>query len=173
MEADKLAKAVTITDFEEKLWEKIDAATNRRLITTEEADKLAAAVASDDLEVYSLKNIEGLEEIKEAPIEENKYIKFFDEVEGVEKKISLQNFILSTSKSVYPTYRSLEGDQDGKTTQFKYRGTLIQETAELYIGGLLYPVNVGFTFEDDIILITGAPIPTAEDEMRLKAIYLT
>lgn len=172
-ERTKLDSAVDSNTLSIELAEKVTAVANQRLITEEEATKLASVVISGDLEPYSLKDTKDLEEITEIPIEETNYIKFFDEVEGVEKKISLQNFILSTSKSVYPTYRSLEGDQNGQTTQFKYRGTLIQETAELYIGGLLYPVNIGFQFEDDIIIITGAPIPTAEDEMRLKAIYLT
>ena len=57
MKQNKLAKAVTITDFEEKLWEKIDAATNRRLITTEEADKLAEAVTRTTFEEELSKKI--------------------------------------------------------------------------------------------------------------------
>lgn len=100
--------------------------------------------------------------------------------EGVEEpgqvKVSLPALISEIKQDisfVYPTYKTLEGIQNGSNSQFKYRGTLIQETAELYIGGLLYPVNIGFTFEGDTIIITGAPIPTAEDIMRLKAIYLT
>lgn len=96
--------------------------------------------------------------------------------EPVQVKVSLPALISEIKQGisfVYPTYRTLEGVQDGKNSQFKYRGSLIQETAELYIGGLLYPVNIGFTFEGDTIVITGAPIPTAEDVMRLKAIYLT
>ena len=105
--------------------------------------------------------------------ERKQYIKLFDEVNGIEKKITLSNVILSASNPVYPTYRSLVGHQNGSNTQFKYSGTLIQETAELYIGGLLYPVNIGFVFEGDTILLTGAPIPIAEDVIRLKAIYLT
>ena len=97
--------------------------------------------------------------------------------EPVQVKVSLPALISEINQNisfVYPTYRSLVGTQNGSNTQFKYSGTLIQETAELYIGGFLYPVNIGFTFEgEDTILITGAPIPTAEDVMRLKAIYLT
>ena len=100
--------------------------------------------------------------------------------EGVEEsgqvKVSLPALISEIKQDisfVYPTYKTLEGIQNGSNSQFKYRGTLIQETAELYIGGLLYPVNIGFAFEGDTIIITGAPIPTAEDIMRLKAIYLT
>ena len=100
--------------------------------------------------------------------------------EGVEEpgqvKVSLPALISEIKQDisfVYPTYKTLEGIQNGSNSQFKYRGTLIQETAELYIGGLIYPVNIGFTFEGDTIIITGAPIPTAEDIMRLKAIYLT
>ena len=100
--------------------------------------------------------------------------------EGVEEpgqvKVSLPALISEIKQDisfVYPTYKTLEGIQNGSNSQFKYRGTLIQETAELYIGGLIYPVNIGFTFEGDTIIITGAPIPTSEDIMRLKAIYLT
>lgn len=160
---------------EEELGKKVPLTQGYRLISTEEGDKLASAVTSGDLDPYSLKYTKELEEVAEVPKGENQYIKFFDEVGDVEKKISLPNLILSASNPVYPTYRSLAGTQNGLTTQFKYSGTLIQETAELYIGGLLYPVNIGFTFdrEDNTILITGAPIPTAEDIVRLKAIYLT
>lgn len=96
--------------------------------------------------------------------------------EPVQVKVSLPALISEINQNisfVYPTYRSLVGTQNGSNTQFKYSGTLIPETAELYIGGLLYPVNIGFAFEGDTIVITGAPIPTAEDVMRLKAIYLT
>lgn len=96
--------------------------------------------------------------------------------EPVQVKVSLPALIREIKQDisfVYPTYKTLEGTQNGSNTQFKYRGTLIPETAELYIGGLLYPVNIGFTFEGDTIIITGAPIPTPEDIMRLKAIYLT
>lgn len=99
---------------------------------------------------------------------------------GVEEpgqvKVSLPALISEIKQDisfVYPTYKTLEGVQNGSNSQFKYRGTLIQETAELYIGALIYPVNIGFVFEGDTIVITGAPIPTAEDVMRLKAIYLT
>ena len=163
------------TKVDTKLDTKVNKVTGSRLITDLEANTIAGAVTSGDLEPYSLKDTEDLREITEIPIEEKEnYIKFFDEIEGVEKKISLPNLILSLSNPVYPTYRSLVGHQNGSNIQFKYSGTLIPETAELYIGGLLYPVNIGFTFEgEDTILITGAPIPTAEDVMRLKAIYLT
>ena len=96
--------------------------------------------------------------------------------EPVQVKVSLPALISEINQNisfVYPTYRSLEVVH-GSNIKFKYRGTLIPETAELYIGGLLYPANIGFTFEGvDTILITGAPIPTSEDIMRLKAIYLT
>ena len=162
------------TKINTKLDTKVDKVTGSRLITVEEADKLAEAVTSGNLEPYSLKDTRDLREITKVLIEEKEnYIKFYDEVGGAEKKISLPNFILSLSNPVYPTYRSLVGHQNGSNIQFKYSGTLIPETAELYIGGLLYPVNIGFTFEGDTILITGAPIPTSEDVMRLKAIYLT
>ena len=100
--------------------------------------------------------------------------------EGVEEpgqvKVSLPALISEIKQDisfVYPTYKTLEGVQNGSNSQFKYRGTLIQETAELYIGALIYPVNIGFVFEGDTIVITGAPIPKADDIMRLKAIYLT
>ena len=163
------------TKLTNKLDTKVDKVTGSRLLTDLEANKLAEAVTSGDLEPYSLKDTGELEEVTEVLVdEEKKYIKFFDEVNGIEKKITLANVILSASNPVYPTYRSLVGHQNGSNIQFKYSGTLIQETAELYIGGFLYPVNIGFTFEGvDTILITGAPIPTAEDVMRLKAIYLT
>ena len=162
-----------VNQINTELSKKVTAVPNQRLITEQEANKLASAVTSGDLEPYSLKNTGELEEVVEIPKEENTYIKFFDETEGLEKKISMTNLILDASNFIYPTYKTLEGIQNGSNAQFKYRGTLIQETAELYIGGLLYPVNIGFAFEGDTIVITGAPIPTAEDVMRLKAIYLT
>lgn len=124
-------------------------------------------------------------ETKEIPIIANEYRNVVlyarnEGEEGVEEpeqvKVSLPALISEINQGisfVYPTYRSLVGNQNGSNIQFKYSGTLIQETAELYIGGLLYPVNIGFTFEGDTIVITGAPVPTAEDIMRLKAIYLT
>lgn len=122
---------------------------------------------------------------KKIPIIANKYPNVVlyarnEGEEGVEEpvqvKVSLPALISEIKQDisfVYPTYKTLEGIQNGSNAQFKYRGTLIQETAELYIGGLLYPVNIGFTFEGDTIVITGAPVPKAEDIMRLKAIYLT
>jgi len=89
-------------------------------------------------------------------------------------KVSIDALLAGVRQStIYPTYKTLEGVQDGSNSQFKYRGTLIEETAELYIGGLIYPVNIGFAFEGDTIVITGAPVPKSEDIMRLKAIYLT
>ena len=78
-----------------------------RLISTEEGDKLASAVTSGDLDPYSLKDTKELEEATEIRKGENQYIKFFDEVEDVEKKISLPNLIL-VSNPVYP-HRSLAG----------------------------------------------------------------
>ena len=174
VEVNKLASAVTPQELSDGLATKVTAEPNQRLITDQEATKLGLAVISDNLEPYSLKDTGVLEEITEIPIEEEQYIKLFDEEEDKEKKISITNLILGVSNSVYPTYRSLVGTQNGSNTQFKYPGTLIRETAELYIGGFLYPLNIGFTFEGvDTILITGAPTPTSEDIMRLKAIYLT
>lgn len=171
-EADKLAEAVTPQILSAELATKVTAVPNQRLITEQEANRLASAVIYGDLESYSLKDTVELEEVEKVPKKEKQYIKFFDEVNGIEKKINMSNFILGAS-TVYPTYKTLEGHQDGSNTQFKYRGTLIQESAELYIGGLLYPVNIGFHFEGDSIVITGAPVPKSEDVMRLKAIYLT
>lgn len=172
-EAAKLASAVTAQELANGLSTKVTAVANRRLITEQEAARLASIVIASDLGPYSLKDTVDLEEVVEVPKEEKQYIKFFDEVGGIEKKISISNFILRISDPIYPTYRTLEGIQNSSNVQFKYRGTLIQETAELYIGGLLYPVNIGFVFEGGNIVITGAPIPTPEDIMRLKAIYLT
>lgn len=126
-----------------------------------------------------------LKDTKELPIIANEYtnVVLYARNEGQEGvtepsqgKVSLPELISEIKQDisfVYPTYKTLEGIQNGSNSQFKYRGTLIQETAELYIGAMIYPVNIGFTFEGDTIIITGAPIPTAEDIMRLKAIYLT
>lgn len=122
---------------------------------------------------------------KELPIIANEYtnVVLYARNEGQEGvtepsqgKVSLPELINEIKQDlsfVYPTYKTLEGVQNGSNSQFKYRGTLIQETAELYIGALIYPVNIGFVFEGDTIVITGAPIPKADDIMRLKAIYLT
>jgi len=121
-----------------------------------------------------------LKDTKDLPLVEKEYdniVLYTRDEEGEKQvKVSLPALISEIKQDisfVYPTYKTLEGIQDGSNSQFKYRGTLIEETAELYIGGLLYPVNIGFAFEGDTIVITGAPIPTAEDVMRLKAIYLT
>ena len=134
-------------------------------------------ISDTDLSTAIGKMIE--KDTKEVPLIAETYnnVVLYARDEGVnakQVKISLPT-LLSEIKTttVYPTYKTLEGIQNGSNAQFKYRGTLIQETAELYIGGLLYPVNIGFAFEGDTIVITGAPIPTAEDVMRLKAIYLT
>lgn len=172
-ERTAIANAVDSTTLSTELAKKVTAVANQRLITNVEALKIASAITSNDLEPYSLKYTGVLEEVVEIPKEEHKYIKFFDETEGLEKKISMSNLILGAANFIYPTYKTLEGVQNGTNSQFKYKGTLIEETAELYIGGMLYPVNIGFAFEGDTIVITGAPIPTAEDVMRLKAIYLT
>ena len=134
-------------------------------------------ISSTDLSTEIGKMIE--KDTKEVPLIAETYnnVVLYARDEGVnakQVKISLPT-LLSEIKTttVYPTYKTLEGIQNGSNAQFKYRGTLIQETAELYIGGLLYPVNIGFAFEGDTIVITGAPVPKAEDIMRLKAIYLT
>ena len=173
LERTSIANAVDSTTLSIELAKKVDIVNGERLITNVEALKIASAVVSTDLEAYLLKDTNELEEVMEIPKEEGYFIRFFYETDSTEKKISMTNLILDVSNFIHPTYRSLVGIQNGSNTQFKYSGTLIQETAELYIGGLIYPVNIGFTFEGDTIIITGAPIPTAEDIMRLKAIYLT
>ena len=89
-------------------------------------------------------------------------------------KVSIDALLAGVRQStIYPSYRTLIGTQNGENSIFTYRGTLIEESAELYIGGMLYPVNIGFSFEGTSVIITGAPVPKSEDVMRLKAIYLT
>lgn len=155
----------------------VKAVDGRRMITTEEATAIGNAINSTQLTnavdtrvKLDTKDIELVEDAYE-----NVVLYARDEgVNAKQVKISLPT-LLSEIKTttVYPTYKTLEGIQNGSNSQFKYRGTLIQETAELYIGALIYPVNIGFVFEGDTIVITGAPIPKADDIMRLKAIYLT
>lgn len=152
-----------------------------RMITETEADKLGKAVDSVALDTAIGTRLPL--ETKEVTLIDKEYKNIvlyarFEGEEGVAEpkqvKVSLPTLISEMKQSVsYPTYKTLEGVQDGINSQFKYRGTLIEESAELYIGTLIYPVNIGFTFEGDTIVITGAPIPKAEDIMRLKAIYLT
>lgn len=121
-----------------------------------------------------------LKDTKDLPLVEKEYdniVLYTRDEEGEKQvKVSLPALISEIKQDisfVYPTYKTLEGIQNSSNSQFKYRGTLIQETAELYIGALIYPVNIGFVFEGDTIVITGAPIPKEDDIMRLKAIYLT
>ncbi len=175
-EATKLAEAITRPVFEEELTDrlatKVDVTANQRLITEEEATKLDNAVTPGDLESYSLKNIEGLEEVLEVPKEEDKYIKFFDEETGEEKKISMPNFTLSVSSSVYPTARTLEGDKNGMNETFTSGYEYIAGSEKLNINGCIYYPNSGFYREGNNIIISGAPIPEAGDFMFLEAIYL-
>lgn len=148
-----------------------------KMITAEQAAKIANSINSTQLTdavntrvKLDTKDIELVEDVYE-----NVVLYARDEGANAKQvKISLPK-LLSEIKTttVYPTYKTLEGIQDGANSQFKFRGTLIQGSAELYIGALIYPVNIGFVFEGDSIVITGAPIPKADDIMRLKAIYLT
>ena len=81
-----------INDLDTKVNTKVDKVAGSRLITEQEANKLASVVTSGDLDPYSLKDTKYLEEFTEILIEEEKnYIKFFDEEKGIEKKISMWN----------------------------------------------------------------------------------
>lgn len=148
------------------------AAAGERLITSLEATKLASAVTSNDLEPYSLKDTGELEEVAEVPREENKYIKFFDEEAGVEKKISMPNFILGVSNPVYPTARALVGEKNGSNETFTSEYNYIAGSEKLNINGSIYYPNSGFYKEGNNIILSGAPIPEAGDFMFLEAIYL-
>ena len=157
----------------DELAKKVTAEPNKRLIREDEATKLASAVTSGDLEPYSLKDTKDLSEITKVPIEEEEnYIKFFDEVGDVEKKISLPNLILSASKPVYTTARVLVGDKDGKNETFYSEYNYIAGSEKLNINGLIYYPNSGFFKEGNNIILSGAPLPEAGDFMFLEAIYL-
>lgn len=166
----------TKTYVNEELGKKISSAVGYRLISTEEATKIGESASKTELGTLEGKVVHKdttlLPTLAPASFNKNstEVIRLFDETKQIELKINLSTLFTSPT---YSTYKTLEGTQDGINSQFKYRGTLIQETAELYIGALLYPVNIGFTFEGEYIIITGAPIPKADDVMRLKAIYLT
>ena len=158
---------------EQELGKKVPLTQGYRLISTEEGDKLASAVTSGDLEPYSLKDTKDLSEITKVPIEEEEnYIKFFDEVGDVEKKISLPNLILSASKPVYTTARVLVGEKDGKNETFTTEYNYIAGSEKLNINGSIYYPNSGFYKEGNNIILSGAPIPEAGDFMFLEAIYL-
>lgn len=162
-----------INDLDTKVDTKVDKVTGSRLITEQEATKLASAVTSGDLDPYSLKDTKDLEEIAEVTVEEEtKYIKVFDEAEGMEKKISMPKFILSASKPVYPTARVLVGEKNGKNETFTTEYNYIVGSEKLNINGSIYYPNSGFYKEGNNIILSGAPIPEAGDFMFLEAIYL-
>lgn len=171
-EAAILASAVTFQELSDGLATKVTAVANQRLITEQEATKLASAVASGDLEPYSLKNTGDLEEAVEVPKEERQYIKFFDEVNGIEKKISMSNFILGVSNPVYPTARTLVGEKNGTNEIFTSEYNYIAGSEKLNINGSIYYPNSGFFKEGNNIVLSGAPLPEAGDSMFLEAIYL-
>ena len=171
-EAGKIADSVTSKELENGLSTKVTAVPNQRLITEQEATKLASAVTSGDLGHYSLKNTEDLEEAVEVSKEERQYIKFFDEVNGIEKKISMSNFILSISNPIYPTARALVGKKNGINETFYSEYNYISGSEKLNINGSIYYLNSGFYKEGDKIILSGAPIPEAGDFMFLEAIYL-
>lgn len=148
------------------------AATGERLITDEEATKIASAITSNDLEPYSLKDTGDLEEAVEVPKEEKQYIKFFDEVNGIEKKISLPNFIIGVSTPIYPTARALLGEKNGSNEIFTSEYNYIAGSEKLNINGSVYYPNSGFYKEGNNIILSGAPIPEAGDFMFLEAVYL-
>lgn len=156
----------------DELAKKVTAEPNKRLIREDEATKLASAVTSGDLDPYSLKDTKELEEATEILKGENQYIKFFDEAEDVEKKISLPNFILGVTNPVYPTARALVGDKDGKNETFYSEYNYIAGSEKLNINGSIYYPNSGFYKEGNNIILSGAPIPEAGDFMFLEAIYL-
>lgn len=180
---ERLLTVVTTQELATALGGKVDTSPGGRLITTQEINKLSGAVDDVALEdaMASRVTLETKEVVLIATEYKNIVLYARDEgEEGVAEprqvKVSLPDLINEIKEGVnytYPTYRTLEGVQNGTNAQFKYRGTLVAESAELYIGALTYPVNIGFAFEGDTIVITGAPIPKAEDIMRLKAIYLT
>lgn len=156
----------------DELAKKVTAEPNQRLITVLEGDKLASAITSGDLDPYSLKDTKELEEATEIRKGENQYIKFFDEVGDVEKKISLPNFILGVSNPVYPTARVLVGDKDGKNETFHTEYNYIAGSEKLNINGSIYYPNSGFYKEGNNIILSGAPLPEAGDFMFLEAVYL-
>lgn len=177
-EAAKLYNAVTNSSLEKQLAWYVPKVTGERMINEDDINKIENAIDLSTLDTALAKMVET--DTKEVPLVDKDYtnIVLYASDEGEERskqvKISIPSLLKEIQTTiVYPTYKTLEGIQNGSNNQFKYRGTLIQETAELYIDALIYPVNIGFTFEDDTIVITGAPIPKAEDIMRLKAIYLT
>lgn len=162
-----------INDLDTKVDTKVDKVAGSRLITEQEANKLASVVTSNDLDPYSLKDTKDLEEITEILIEEEKnYIKFFDEEEGIEKKISLPNFIFGVSKPVYPTARILVGEKNGKNETFTTEYDYIAGSEKLNINGSIYYPNSGFYKEGNNIILSGAPLPEAGDFMFLEAVYL-
>lgn len=171
-EATKLASAITIQELEAGLNTKVTAVPDQRLITDAEALKLASSVISTDLEPYSLKDTEVLEEAVDVPKEEKQYIKFFDEVNGIERKISMPNFILGASNPVYPTARALVGEKNGSNETFTSEYNYIAGSEKLNINGSIYYPNSGFYKEGNKIILSGAPIPEAGDFMFLEAIYL-
>lgn len=171
-EADKLFYAVTAQELANGLATKVTAVANRRLITEQEATKLASIVTANDLEPYSLKNTVDLEEIVEVSKEEKQYIKFFDELNGVEKKITLSNVILGASNPLYPTARALTGEKNGINEIFTSKYNYIAGSEKLNINGSIYYPNSGFYKEGNNIILSGAPIPEAGDFMFLEAVYL-
>lgn len=173
------AEGITLGDAATKndLQGYVKAVDGERMISTEEATAIGNAINStqltDAVETRVKLDTKDIELVEGVYADVVLYAR--NEGENAKQiKISLPK-LLSEIKTttVYPTYKTLEGIQDGANSQFKFRGTLIQGSAELYIGALIYPVNIGFVFEGDSIVITGAPIPKADDIMRLKAIYLT
>ena len=134
-ERDVITNAVTHATLSTGLYKKVDKLYGSRLITEQEATKLASAVTSGDLGHYSLKNTEDLEEAVEVSKEERQYIKFFDEVNGIEKKISMSNFILSISNPIYPTARALVGKKNGINETFYSEYNYISGSEKLNING--------------------------------------
>ena len=174
-EVVRLNESATLNDLNNYV-EKVEGG---RLITNSEGLKLANAVDSVMLNqaISSLLSSE-TKDMSIAKDYRDIVIYARNEGEGEEEdrqtKIPVLEFIENIKQGqLYPSYKSLNGVQNGENTQFSARGSLIKESAELYINGLLYPVNVGFVFENDIILLTGAPTPKSGDIVRLKAIYLT
>ena len=165
-----LSTTSTIQGINYSLSNKVDVVSGSRLITSAELDILSSAVQPSSLSEYSKISSSEVMDVTDDLINDKYFIRAFDEVSGLEIKISTLS--LHNSFSIkYPTARELTGTFDGKNTSFLFKHSFIESSAKLNINGLIYYIGHGFSIDTENNIVLDKP-PISEDVIFIEAVYL-
>lgn len=169
-EIAKLDTAIDQTILDTTLEGYVPAEMGKSLISTAELELVNSAVQPSDLSGHSKKSTVELEESLETPEGNTNFIKYYDETNEMEKKVSFQTLI-PTLTTTFTTAKTLVGEKDGINNVFRSDYTYVEGSERLNINGSIYYPNSGFYYEGESIILSGAPVPEAADFMFLEAIY--